>query len=98
MVGTAPGHDDTMMASWFETRGFAALLTMKVSDLVLRHAIACVSKDEATEPENALIVELVEVAHRLHDRVEIRARVQRVEQLRGIFQQRMRALDRNPHV
>jgi hypothetical protein len=24
------------MAAWFETRGFAALLTMRISDLILR--------------------------------------------------------------
>jgi hypothetical protein len=24
------------MTSWFETRGFAALLTMRISDLILR--------------------------------------------------------------
>ena len=37
-------------ASWFETRGLAALLTMRVSDLILRsRAQRGVSKDEATE-------------------------------------------------
>jgi hypothetical protein len=37
------------MASWFETRGLAALLTMRVRDLILRSiAPRCVSKDEAT--------------------------------------------------
>ena len=49
-LGLRPG------ASWFETRGFAALLTMRVWDLMLRarnlilRSIAkrCVSKDEAT--------------------------------------------------
>jgi hypothetical protein len=36
--------------------GVAVLLTMRVSDLILRSiAKRCVSKDEATEPENALI-------------------------------------------
>ncbi|MGB6396176.1 MAG: hypothetical protein WBF73_10860 [Bradyrhizobium sp.] len=36
-------------ATWFETRGAAALLTMRVSDLILRSAPqAGVSKDEAT--------------------------------------------------
>ena len=39
-------------ASWFETRGVAALLTMRVSDLILRStAKRCVSKDEATAAE-----------------------------------------------
>jgi hypothetical protein len=39
-------------ASWFETRGSAALLTMRVLDLILRSiARRCVSKDEATEAE-----------------------------------------------
>jgi hypothetical protein len=56
------------MASWFETRGVAALLTMRVRDARrcraphhegLRphpeeRALARVSKDEATELENAL--------------------------------------------
>jgi hypothetical protein len=38
------------VAAWFETRGVAALLTMRVSDLILRSiAMRCVSKDEATE-------------------------------------------------
>jgi hypothetical protein len=40
---------------WFETRGVAALLTMRVSDLILRSPPqAGVSKDEATALENAL--------------------------------------------
>jgi hypothetical protein len=44
------------MSSWFETHGVAALLTMRV----LRphpeeRAFARVSKDEATELENALV-------------------------------------------
>src|SRR5882724_13718048 len=39
------------------------------------------------------VIQLVEVAYRLHDRFEIRARVERVEQLRGVRQQRVRALD-----
>jgi len=43
------------VAAWFETHGVAVLLTMRVSDLILRSiAKRCVSKDEATEPENAL--------------------------------------------
>jgi len=42
------------MASWFETRGVAALLTMRVSDLILRRRKSAVSKDEATERENSL--------------------------------------------
>ncbi len=36
-------------ATWFETRGVAALLTMRVSDLILKSiAERCVSMDEAT--------------------------------------------------
>jgi hypothetical protein len=36
------------MASWFETHGGAALLTTRVSHLILRSiAKRCVSKDEA---------------------------------------------------
>jgi hypothetical protein len=43
------------MASWFETRGVAALLTMRVWVLILTSiAKRCVSKDEAAVPENAL--------------------------------------------
>ena len=43
------------MASWFETRGVAALLTMRILDLILRsRAKRGVSKDEATELNNAL--------------------------------------------
>jgi hypothetical protein len=39
--------------SWFETRGVAALLTMRVSDLILKErAFARVSKDAATALEN----------------------------------------------
>ena len=35
------------MASWFETRGVAALLTMRVLDLILRsRALRGVSKDD----------------------------------------------------
>jgi len=41
-------------ASWFETRGVATLLTMRVEDLVLRSALARVSKDEAAVLENGL--------------------------------------------
>jgi hypothetical protein len=37
------------VASWFETRGVAALLTMRVQDLILRSGVSRVSKDEATE-------------------------------------------------
>jgi hypothetical protein len=38
-------------ATWFETRGVAALLTMRVFDLILRSiAKRCVSKDEAPAP------------------------------------------------
>ena len=39
------------VASWFETRGIAALLTMRVSDLILRSGLRRVSNDEATELE-----------------------------------------------
>ena len=35
-----------LVASWFETRGIAALLTMRVSDLILRRRASAVSKDE----------------------------------------------------
>jgi hypothetical protein len=47
---------------WFETRGIAALLTMRVrprpeheglEDLILRRRESAVSKDEATAQENA---------------------------------------------
>jgi hypothetical protein len=41
------------VASWFETRGVAALLTARIQGLILRARVACVSKDEATELENA---------------------------------------------
>src|ERR1700716_1158305 len=44
------------------------------------------------------VVKLVEVAHRLHDRLEIRSRVERVEQLGGVRQQHVRALDRDPDI
>lgn len=33
-------------ASWFETRGVAVLLTTRVQDLILRSALARISKDE----------------------------------------------------
>jgi hypothetical protein len=37
------------VASWFETRGVAALVTMRIQDLILRSiAKRCVSKDAAT--------------------------------------------------
>jgi hypothetical protein len=36
-------------ASWFETRGVAALLTMRVPDLILRRHASAVSKDEAKD-------------------------------------------------
>src|SRR2546425_8636411 len=49
-------------------------------------------------PAGLAVVELVEVAHRLHDRFEIRSRIERVEQLRGVRQQSVRALDRDSHV
>ena len=37
------------VASWFETRGVAALLTMRDPDLILRSRASGVSKDEAPE-------------------------------------------------
>jgi hypothetical protein len=38
------------MASWFETRGVATPLTMRVvQDLILKSGVSRVSKDEATE-------------------------------------------------
>ena len=39
------------MAAWFETHGVAVLLTMRVSDLILRRHVSAVSKDGATELE-----------------------------------------------
>jgi hypothetical protein len=36
MIGLGWNHDPISMASWFETRGVAALLTMRVLDLILR--------------------------------------------------------------
>jgi hypothetical protein len=44
------------VASWFETRGVAALLTMRVQDLILRSGVSRVSKDEITELEDALTI------------------------------------------
>ncbi len=38
---------ETVAASSFETRGVAALLTMRVWDLILRRRESAVSKDEA---------------------------------------------------
>ncbi len=38
---------ETVAASWFETRGVAALLTMRVWDLILRSRSCGVSKDES---------------------------------------------------
>jgi hypothetical protein len=35
-----------MGASWFETRGDAALLTMRISNLILKRRDSAVSKDE----------------------------------------------------
>ena len=68
-----------------------------------RNGVAFSSElDTGSREENASkksgVVELVEVAHRLHDRFEIRARIKRVEQLRGVRQQPVRALDRDPDV
>jgi hypothetical protein len=43
------------VASWFATCSVAALLTLRVRDLILRSmAKQCVSKDEAIEVEIAL--------------------------------------------
>jgi len=39
------------MATWFETRGVAALLTMRIRPYPEERAVARVSKDEATEVE-----------------------------------------------
>src|SRR5207237_7675045 len=40
----------SVVASWFETRGVAALLTMRIVDLILRSApLVRVSKDEASD-------------------------------------------------
>jgi len=39
------GAAEALVASWFETRGDAALLTMRVSDLILRRRESAVSKD-----------------------------------------------------
>jgi len=47
---------------------------------------------------SVVVIELVEVAHRLHDRFEVRTRIERVEQLRGVGQQRVGSLDRGPHI
>jgi len=44
------------------------------------------------------VVEFVEIAHRLHDRLEIRPRIEGVEQLRRVGQQPVRTLDRDPDV
>jgi hypothetical protein len=33
-----------LVASWFETRGFAALLTMRIQDLILRSALLRASR------------------------------------------------------
>jgi hypothetical protein len=48
-------HQRVSVTTWFETRGVAALLTMRVQDLILRSALfARVSKDGATELEYAI--------------------------------------------
>src|SRR5258708_40373618 len=39
------------MAAWFETRGVAALLTIRVQDLILRSALLCASR--RPHPEEA---------------------------------------------
>jgi len=50
--GRGFSFDGNAVASWFETHGLAALLTMRVLDLILRSiAKRCVSKDEATRLE-----------------------------------------------
>src|SRR5437899_9915632 len=49
-------------------------------------------------PAGLAVVELVEVAHRLHDRLEIRARIECVEQLRSVGQQRVGSLNRDPDI
>jgi hypothetical protein len=36
------------------------------------------------ENTNLAVVQLVEIARRLHDRLEVRPRIKRVEQLRGV--------------
>jgi len=58
----------------------ATLLAMTMMELRLRR------REENTSRKSG-VVELVEIAHRLHDRLEIRARIERVEQLRGVGQQ-----------
>jgi hypothetical protein len=40
-------------ASWFETRGIAALLTMRVEDLILRSTRQRASRRMEPPPENA---------------------------------------------
>src|SRR5690349_4531544 len=47
---------------------------------------AALCADPLARNDELAIVELVEVAHRLHDRLEIRASIERVEQLRGVRQ------------
>jgi hypothetical protein len=48
---------EPLRASWFETHGVAVLLTMRVRDLILRSiAKRCVSKDEATDLENNVMM------------------------------------------
>jgi len=61
----------------------------EVAILVLAGSSGWPTEPSPGVPNRSGVVELVEVTHRLHDRFEIRARVQRVEQLRGIRQQRM---------
>ena len=61
-----------MRASWFETRGIAALLTMRDWNLILRSIAArCVSKDEAIEVAMALARERL-TDHAGHVRLAIR--------------------------
>jgi hypothetical protein len=44
------------------------------------------------------VVKFVQVAHRLHDRLEVRPRVKRVEQLGRILQQSVRTRNRDPDI
>src|SRR3982074_2598780 len=56
-------------------------------------------RSDSIGTEKALaVVELVEVAHRLHDRLEVRSRIERVEQLRGVGQQPVRARNRDSDI
>src|SRR6267154_295610 len=63
------------MASWFETHGVAVLLTMRVSDLILRRRVSAVSKDEANlKIESELLFEQRRARHEgVEHRPELRA-------------------------